>query len=69
MDNLTYKYNSGNQLKTVTDAGTTEGFKQGSGDYLYDANGNMTVDPNKGDSYGYTLYLITLCLDQLSYFH
>ncbi len=48
MDNLTYRYNSGNQLKTVTDAGTTDGFKQGSGDYLYDANGNMTVDPNKG---------------------
>jgi RHS repeat-associated protein len=48
MDNLTYRYNSGNQLTTVTDAGTTEGFKQGSGDYLYDANGNMTVDPNKG---------------------
>jgi RHS repeat-associated protein len=37
-----------NQYKTVTDAGTTESFKQGSGDYLYDANGNMIVDPNKG---------------------
>jgi RHS repeat-associated protein len=45
----TYKDNSlSNQLKTVTDAGTTEGFRQGSGDYLYDDNGNMTVDPNKG---------------------
>ncbi len=48
MDNLTYRYNSGNQLVIVTDAGTTEGFKQGSGDYLYDTNGNMIVDPNKG---------------------
>ena len=49
MDNLNYTYNSGNQLQNVVDNGdNTLGFKQGSGDYLYDANGNMTVDPNKG---------------------
>ncbi|MCT4639972.1 MAG: DUF6443 domain-containing protein [Bacteroidales bacterium] len=49
MDNLAYTYNGGNQLQSVVDNGdNTLGFKQGSGDYLYDANGNMTVDPNKG---------------------
>jgi len=49
MDNLNYIYNSGNQLQSVVDNGdNTLGFRQGSGGYLYDANGNMTVDPNKG---------------------
>ncbi len=51
IDVLRYAYINNelsNRLYTVTDAGTTEGFKQGSGNYLYDDNGNMTVDPNKG---------------------
>jgi hypothetical protein len=49
MDNLAYTYNGGNQLQSVVDNGdNTLGFKQGSGNYIYDDNGNMTVDPNKG---------------------
>ncbi len=51
IDNLTYAYN-GNQLLAVTDNlrikdgfndGNTNGF-----DYIYDANGNLTQDKNKG---------------------
>ncbi|NMM48530.1 RHS repeat-associated core domain-containing protein [Flammeovirgaceae bacterium KN852] len=51
MDLLTYTYAKGNQLSKVSDSGTEEGFKDGtntSNDYVYDANGNMTVDRNKG---------------------
>jgi|GEM_PF-1842356 len=48
MDKLTYNYDSGNQLRSVVDAGTEDGFRQGIGNYIYDANGNMIVDPNKG---------------------
>jgi RHS repeat-associated protein len=40
----------GNQLKAVSDDGTTSGFKDGNktgDDYTYDVNGNMKVDKNK----------------------
>jgi len=53
IDSLTYSYFlNTNQLKSVTDAITanTEGFKDGNivgDDYVYDANGNMTLDKNK----------------------
>jgi len=48
IDKLTYNYkNNGNQIKTVTDAGTTDGYSAGSGSYIYDNNGNMTYDPGK----------------------
>ncbi|MFD2033694.1 DUF6443 domain-containing protein [Belliella marina] len=52
IDDLTYTYAKGNQLSKVTDAsGMDSGFKDGanvSDEYLYDKNGNMTVDKNKG---------------------
>ncbi len=52
MDNLTYNYDSGNQLQKVLDTGdTTHGFKDGvnvAKEYDYDANGNMIRDDNKG---------------------
>ncbi|WP_074410439.1 DUF6443 domain-containing protein [Aquimarina megaterium] len=52
MDMLAYTYDSGNKLLRVTDTGnTTFGFKDGSNtndDFVYDANGNMTQDQNKG---------------------
>jgi RHS repeat-associated protein len=57
IDVLTYDYangNSGNQLLSVSDGGTDEGFKDGTTDinsdgvdYQYDANGNMIADDNK----------------------
>lgn len=51
MDNLTYNY-TGNQLNYVNDTwDATTGFvngNTGTDDYLYDVNGNMTVDKNKG---------------------
>ncbi len=56
MDNLTYAYNTGNKLERVSDgASLTTGFKlTGTGHpletYIYDANGNMTIDRNKGIS-------------------
>ncbi|MEP2512455.1 MAG: DUF6443 domain-containing protein, partial [Reichenbachiella sp.] len=56
LDSLTYSYN-GNQLLTVADAAVDLGFKDGNttgDDYLYDANGNLTEDKNKGlDSIAY----------------
>ncbi|WP_083629201.1 RHS repeat domain-containing protein [Tenacibaculum agarivorans] len=52
MDYLTYTYDDGNKLNKVVDiANKTFGFKDGNSsgnDYSYDANGNMTVDRNKG---------------------
>ena len=56
IDNLTYNYgasgyNLKNQLQSVTDnSDLTKGFKTiANGSlYTYDANGNMTADPNKG---------------------
>ncbi|WP_378176376.1 DUF6443 domain-containing protein [Aquimarina sp. SS2-1] len=55
MDNLTYQYDAGNKLLKVTDINTKYfGFKSiyngSSNHYLYDANGNMTLDRNKGIS-------------------
>ncbi len=52
MDHLYYDYDSGNKLIRVSDTGdTTYGFKDKSNgslpDYVYDANGNMTMDRNK----------------------
>ncbi len=53
IDNLGYTYASNsNKLMSVTDtpASATSGFKDGNttgDDYVYDANGNMTVDKNK----------------------
>ncbi|WP_374175088.1 DUF6443 domain-containing protein [Flavobacterium tructae] len=58
MDDLTYTYDNGNRLQTVSDLGNDYyGFKDdatGAGvvdttvDYTYDANGNMLTDANKG---------------------
>lgn len=60
MDNLTYFYDDGNRLQTVSDLGDDNyGFNDnvtGPGvvdtgiDYTYDANGNMLTDANKGIS-------------------
>lgn len=53
IDNLTYYYDSGNQLMKVTDASGTPGFKNGTNsgdDYTYDDNGNLIEDLNKGIS-------------------
>ncbi|WGK95151.1 MULTISPECIES: RHS repeat domain-containing protein [Flavobacterium] len=53
IDNLTYAYaTTSNKLMRVTEAQptATSGFKDGNttgDDYVYDANGNMTVDKNK----------------------
>lgn len=51
-DNLTYVYDNGNRLTKVTDAGSTEGFNNGSSadteDYKYDGNGNTVQDKNRG---------------------
>lgn len=51
IDYLTYAYN-GNQLLAVTDSyNHSEGFDDGNTngfDYIYDANGNLTQDKNKG---------------------
>ena len=51
MDNLAYTY-TGNQLQKVDDAsGKPEGFKDGvnlTEEYIYDGNGNMVEDKNKG---------------------
>ena len=53
IDNLRYTYapNSNKLLKVTDDFYNTSGFKDGNtvgDDYDYDANGNMTIDRNKG---------------------
>ena len=52
MDDLIYTYDSGNKLQKVVDNGNDAyGFKDGVNttvEYIYDANGNMTQDLNKG---------------------
>ena len=50
IDGLNYSYGANNQISTITDSGSnTRGFKPKTpiGLYQYDANGNMTRDPNK----------------------
>ncbi|WP_378182238.1 DUF6443 domain-containing protein [Aquimarina sp. SS2-1] len=51
MDDLDYRYDAGNKLLKVIDNGSDGyGFKDGTNtnnDFVYDANGNMTVDNNK----------------------
>jgi len=55
IDNLTYSYDPTNpdQLKSVADAGTSAGFVGGSGNYVYDTNGNLITDPYKGLALSY----------------
>lgn len=54
IDKLSYGYESSNfsnKLNYVNDNGTTEGFANGgsgANEYLYDLNGNITKDDNKG---------------------
>lgn len=52
MDDLTYDYDNGNKLLAVNDSGDgVYGFKNGvnlTTEYVYDVNGNMTRDDNKG---------------------
>jgi hypothetical protein len=49
IDDLSYSYYSnGNRLKSVDDAtGNTAGYAPNTGQYLCDANANMTYDPSK----------------------
>ncbi len=52
MDILSYTYDNGNKLLRVGDTGNDNyGFKDGvntNDDFVYDDNGNMTIDRNKG---------------------
>jgi RHS repeat-associated protein len=53
VDNLTYTY-LGNRLSAVGDAsGDNTGVKNGGSNYLYDANGNMLSDGNRGATLTY----------------
>jgi RHS repeat-associated protein len=50
IDQLSYAYynnGSSNRLLSVNDEGTTDGYVPSSGQYNYDANGNMIYDPSK----------------------
>jgi RHS repeat-associated protein len=63
IDSLTYSYNSGNQLTSVSDSiktnlhlGDFYNGHSGSPDYAYDVNGNLKEDLNKGiNDIGYNL--------------
>jgi RHS repeat-associated protein len=50
VDDLTYSYTgSGNRLKQITDASASNtGVKSGTSTFVYDANGNITTDGNRG---------------------
>jgi len=50
VDILTYSYaGTGNRLGSITDASpSNKGLKSGTSSYVYDANGNMTSDGNRG---------------------
>ncbi len=60
MDDLTYSYDTGNQLMKIADAAPIDGFgfkddainmaSDNEDDYSYDLNGNMKTDANKGIS-------------------
>ncbi|WAC14694.1 DUF6443 domain-containing protein [Dyadobacter pollutisoli] len=53
VDNLTYTY-LGNRLSAVGDAsGNNTGVKSGNSNYLYDADGNMLTDGNRGATLTY----------------
>ena len=56
IDGLGYAYannEKSNKLLSVTDAGTTEGYRAAGGTYLYDSNGNLRTDPSKGTTNSY----------------
>ena len=55
VDMLTYSYTgTGNRLGSVTDASPgNKGVKSGTSSYVYDANGNMTGDGNRGATLTY----------------
>jgi len=60
IDQLQYNYLNGNQLRSVSDlSGRTPGFDDGlngrSDDYLYDDNGNMTMDENNSRGMYYNI--------------
>ena len=56
IDGLDYTYANSemsNQLLSVTDNGTAEGYSATTSQYLYDANGNLRTDPSKGTTLFY----------------
>ena len=58
IDGLDYTYDNNeksNRLLSVTDAGTTEGYRATGGTYQYDLNGNLTTDPSKGTTISYNM--------------
>ncbi len=54
IDQLIYSYSAGNRLTSVNDGSNSPyGFAGASGNYEYDAKGNMTSDPYKGVALDY----------------
>ncbi len=61
IDDLSYSYldatNTSNKLTSIVDQGvsndTIPGYSAGTGDYVYDDNGNITFDPSKDANIGY----------------